>query len=154
MGRNLLGYADKLWAPYYEFGYTGNTEEFTLPAGEYLLECNGAPGGKTSTYTEPLYGGTSYGILNLSEPKTLYATVGGIGGDANDDNVTVGVGGWNGGADGGKSYHNEYPTGAGGGGASDIRVDNRELIYVPHEYEYNTDKFKILDYGGYDWLQS
>ena len=146
MGRNLLGYADKLWAPYYEFGYTGNTEEFTLPAGEYLLECNGAPGGKTSTYTEPLYGGTSYGILNLSEPKTLYATVGGIGGDANDDNVTVGVGGWNGGADGGKSYHNEYPTGAGGGGASDIRVDNRELIYVPHEYEYNTDRFKILDY--------
>lgn len=146
MGRNLLGYADKLWAPYYEFEYTGNIEEFTLPAGEYLLECNGAPGGKTTKYSEPLYGGTTYGVLNLSEPKTLYATVGGIGGDANNDNVTVGVGGWNGGADGGRSYRDEYPTGAGGGGASDIRTDVREIILINHEYDFDTDRIQPLNY--------
>ena len=71
MGRNLLGYADKIWAPYQEFEYTGELAEVTLPAGEYLLECDGAPGGKTTTYSEPLYGGTTYGILNTSETKTL-----------------------------------------------------------------------------------
>ena len=143
--RNLLGYHDKIWAPYKEFEYTGNYEEFTLPAGEYLLECDGAPGGKTTNYAEPLYGGTSYGVLNISEPKTLYAFVGGVGEDGNDDHVTIGRGGWNGGGDGGEPVDG-YNTGAGGGGATDIRCSLKPPEIIEYELELDTTKYEYLDY--------
>ena len=143
--RNLLGYHDKIWAPYREFEYTGNYEEFTLPAGEYLLECDGAPGGKTTNYAEPLYGGTSYGVLNISEPKTLYAFVGGVGEDGNTDHVTIAKGGWNGGGDGGEPVDG-YNTGAGGGGATDIRCSLKPLEPVEYELELDTSKYEYLDY--------
>ena len=143
--RNLLGYHDKIWAPYREFEYTGNYEEFTLPAGEYLLECDGAPGGKTTAYSEPLYGGTSYGVLNISEPKTLYAFVGGVGEDGNTDHVTIAKGGWNGGGDGGEPVDG-YNTGAGGGGATDIRCSLKPLEPVEYELELDTSKYEYLDY--------
>lgn len=146
MGRKLLGYHDKIWEPYMEFSYTGDFEEFTLPPGEWLLECDGAPGGKTTNYSEPLYGGTSYGILNISEAKTLYATVGGVGEDGNTDHVTIAKGGWNGGGDGGAPY-GAYNTGAGGGGATDIRCSLKPPEPVEYELELDTTKYEYLDYA-------
>ena len=145
MGRKLLGYHDKIWEPYMEFSYTGDFEEFTLPPGEWLLECDGAPGGNTTKYSEPLYGGTSYGILNISEAKTLYATVGGVGEDGNTDHVTIAKGGWNGGGNGGAPY-GAYNTGAGGGGATDIRCTTVETKHVYREIDIDTDKIELLDY--------
>lgn len=145
MGRNLLGYHDKIWEPYMEFSYTGDFEEFTLPPGEWLLECDGAPGGKTTNYSEPLYGGTSYGILNISEAKNLYATVGGVGEDGNTDHVTIAKGGWNGGGDGGAPY-GAYNTGAGGGGATDIRCATIESEIMNWEVDIDVDKIELLDY--------
>ena len=53
---------------------------------------------------------------------------GSLGGAANGS--VVGAGGFNGGGNGGRSCNNEWMTGAGGGGASDIRLyeDDGTLI--------------------------
>lgn len=144
-GRNLLGYHDKIWEPYMQFQYTGDFEEFTLPAGEYLLECDGAPGGMTNNYSEPLYGGTTYGVLNISEPKTLYAAVGGIGENGSLDSTIIGHGGWNGGGDGGEPVSG-YGSGAGGGGATDIRASINPDEIIEYDVELDTTKYEFLDY--------
>ena len=134
MTRNLLGYHDKVWNEIYKFTYTGNDQSFTLDAGTYLFVCNGAFGGygirKDSEGNHlKVNGGTTYGIIDLDNTTTFHAVVGGDGGDA-ISNTEPGAGGFNGGANGGLSYSSSYICGAGGGGASDIRL----LPYDPNEY--------------------
>lgn len=144
MNKSLLCYNNKIWETYKEFVYKGEYEEFTLQPGEYLIQCDGAPGGMTNVNSEPFYGGTTYGILNLSSPKTLYAAVGGVGEDGSDvPDSPICHGGWNGGGNGGIPSGNDYiKTGAGGGGATDIRcsINNEDVpietrTYIPDEYD-------------------
>lgn len=158
MNKSLLCYNNKIWEPYKEISYTGEYEEFTLQPGEYLIQCNGAPGGKTDLHDEPFYGGITYGILNLASQKTLYAAVGGVGEDGADvindaddvddtdgvDNHVIPQGGWNGGGNGGKPQihgtHLKY--GGAGGGGTDIRcsINDQDVpietrTYIPDEYD-------------------
>ena len=75
----IICYKNRYWKIIYDFQYTGTPQEFTLDTGEYLLMCHGAQGGPSSTNTNINYGGVAYGVLNVTEPKTLYAYVGGNG---------------------------------------------------------------------------
>ena len=176
----VYGYKGKYYKLKKKFVYTGTEQEFTLDKGRYLLVCNGARGGsgynfsygydyetilptygndygyadiKLSPYVHaPSLGGTSIGVLNVETPQTLYAVVGGNGGNAesvwtresqNSERMKDVVhndyllnGGYNGGGGGGCSITwTDEPTGfgstgqndmmycgAGGGGATDIRT--------------------------------
>jgi hypothetical protein len=153
----FLGYANHIWKEHQSFTYTGVPQSFTLQPGTYLLTCGGALGGHTfdaetgndTTRTTGI-GGVSYGIIQLNESKTLQAYVGGDGENSYAATRTYGRGGWNGGGDGGISYHSTqnpinptypYDFGAGGGGASDIRLLSEDDVPVtfqptlPDEYQ-------------------
>ena len=132
----LYAYKGQFWKVIHDFQYTGESVPFTLDPGKYLLICNGARGG-SAMYKNVNYGGTSMGVLNLKKTTKFYAVVGGNGGSGTSGSV-VGAGGFNGGGNGGRSCNNAWMTGAGGGGASDIRLyeDDGTLIEqrVPEEY--------------------
>lgn len=128
----IYGYKKRYWKVVKEFYYTGKSEPFTLEPGTYLLICNGARGGRsTSSSRATNYGGTSYGVLTLEEPSNFYAVVGGNGEDSIDTS-TLPHGGFNGGGNGSYGYdgagNSEYTTGPGGGGASDIRIIAHPII--------------------------
>lgn len=126
---NIYLYKNKLWKEKYDFRYTGALESFQLDKGDYFILCDGARGGLGVGNHRPL-AGRAMGILHLKQTSNLYAAVGGEGGQP--DGRTPGKGGWNGGADGGKSFSNDYLSGRGGGGASDIRIsDNQTVIKDP-----------------------
>lgn len=138
-------YKNKLWKVFHDFVYTGEGQEFSLTPGKYLMVCKGARGGQgynPSLRIEDVcnYGGTTYGILDLKESSTMYAVVGGIGGDCSNS-VSTSVGGFNGGGNGGVPYSSgsSYKFGAGGGGASDIRLKmtddyETQLVQIPNGY--------------------
>lgn len=123
---NIFAYNNRLWKE--KFGFTiPGVHDFTLPSGEYLMMCHGATGGSSwSSYRNR--GGVAYGILNLSEQKSMHAFVGGDGGNAGSTGYQIGIGGFNGGGNGGKGYQDSsnYGAGGGGGGASDIRIKTPE----------------------------
>lgn len=100
----------------YNFGYTGSYQTFTAPAsGTYKLEVWGAQGGTAPHGGAGGLGGYSTGTINLTANQSITIYVGGMGN-------TI-AGGWNGGGNTGFSN----PDGAGGGGATDIRVDGNAL---------------------------
>lgn len=151
---NVYAYNNQLWRETQRFEYTGSPQQFTLQPGRYLIQCHGGKGGKTSTNNFNTLGGSSFGILELTEMKTLYAYVGGDG--TQGSKGIVGKGGYNGGADGGLGYDNSYYGGSGGGGASDIRVKRREdfvnvIPNIPEGYqqiEYvETNGSQYIDLG-------
>lgn len=124
---NIYAYGNRLWKEIKRFEYTGESEQFTLDSGEYLVQCHGAHGGGSSTFPGLLnLGGSSFGILNLPEEKTMYAYVGGHG--TSGALGVTGTGGFNGGGSGGAGYNSNYIGGSGGGGATDIR------LHTPEEY--------------------
>nr|DAE18528.1 MAG TPA: Glycine rich protein [Myoviridae sp. ctgpD8] len=113
----------------FNFDYTGTVQEVTLPAGQYKLQCWGAQGGNSGSYSGTgSKGGYSEGQLTLTEPTTLYIFVGGKG-------ASSGNGGWNGGGgstgsssyDSGGTYGKSYP--ACGGGATDIATVTSDMAY-------------------------
>lgn len=113
----------------FNFNYTGTIQEVTLPPGKYKLQCWGAQGGNSSSYSGVgSKGGYSEGVLTLTEVTTLYIFVGGQGGAS-------GNGGWNcgGGSTGSSSYNSgntygrSYP--ACGGGATDIATVTSDMAY-------------------------
>lgn len=113
----------------FNFDYTGKVQEVTLPAGQYKLQCWGAQGGNSGSYSGTgSKGGYSEGQLTLTEPTTLYIFVGGKG-------ASSGNGGWNGGGgstgsssyDSGGTYGKSYP--ACGGGATDIATVTSDMAY-------------------------
>ena len=116
-----------------EFPYTGSVQEHTLPAGEYKLEVWGAEGGSgtdgTSTASVGGKGGYSVGTINLNSSTKLYVYAGGKGSIPSAS--VSGGGGFNGGGNGytGSSYTSTKYLGAGGGGASDIRIGTDNLYY-------------------------
>ena len=149
--RSLLLYNNTLWETYRIFSYTGNAQEFTLQPGEYLIECNGAKGGNWSWSSIINRGGTTYGILNLETATTMYAMVGGDGGDASANGQPPGAGGFNGGGAGGISP--SYANGPGGGGGTDIRLtltDSTEQVTVTVPAEY--DELEYIDSDGSQYI--
>lgn len=117
----IFCYKNKLWKVINHF--TSGINEFTLESGSYLLSCHGA-----KSY-DGGHGSHAWGVLNLDEPQTLYAYVGGDG--------TSDTAGFNGG-------------GYRAGGASDIRLlkDNTEL---PETY-YSTNW--ITNTTGYEYIKT
>ena len=125
----------------WNFDYTGDVQQITLPKGKYKLQCWGAQGGSvTGTYAiAGSKGGYSEGVLTLTEPTTLYVFVGGKGTDytssASQTSTSVVNGGWNGGGAGVRtSRYNSGDTDGrsfprGGGGATDISTVTSAMSY-------------------------
>ena len=125
----------------WNFDYTGDVQQITLPKGKYKLQCWGAQGGSvTGTYAiAGSKGGYSEGVLTLTEPTTLYVFVGGKGTDytssASQTSTSVVNGGWNGGGAGvrtarynsGDTDGRSFPRG--GGGATDISTVTSAMSY-------------------------
>lgn len=142
----LILWDNAIWREFRRFSYTGGPEEFTLSNGTYLVACHGAQGGVNGRNpTSPVYGGSAYGILRITEPQKMYAYVGGNGENGLESKTTFpanegGSGGFNGGGHGGKAYMSHSSTkyqGAGGGGATDIR------LHKPEEFAPEDDPIMI-----------
>ena len=139
------------WA---DFGYTGTPQEFTFPVtGKYKLEVMGASGGpRTATQQNfhwyynkdfnPGLGGYSSGYKDFNAGDRVALFVGGRGEASLDEGVNPNIihkGGFNGGGNGRVgplAYGNANPNwrnwgGAGGGGASDIRLVSDENYVSP-----------------------
>ena len=102
------------------FDYTGNVQSFAVSVpGNYKIETWGASGGDTVGGL----GGYTSGVINITQNNLLYIYIGGQG--SNISRTGISYGGYNGGGYGGhyESYNNEY-GGAGGGGSTDIRLNN------------------------------
>lgn len=106
--------------------YSGAAQSTRLPTGNYKLECWGAQGGSYSTYLGGL-GGYATGVLHLQELTTLYLYAGGQPATVSTNRTSV-AGGFNGGGNGYNRYYSStYTYGQGGGGASDIRIEQDSL---------------------------
>lgn len=122
----FYGYNNQLWKLLHEFEYTGEDQPFTLQPGKYLMSCQGAQGGTSTTdnYGCINYGGVAYGIMDLQNETTFHAYVGGNGKPCTDS--TFGLGGYNGGGNGSihsiSSLSSYNSFGYGGGGATDISL--------------------------------
>ena len=108
------------------FEYKGSIESFTVPVdGTYTLECWGA-GAK--------HGGKSEGNYQAQKNQILYICVGGRGTDGSTS--VKGVGGYNGGGNGGESLFG-YMKGSGGSGATHICLTNGVLKDLKTAYDNN-----------------
>ena len=116
-------------AEYYKlarlFVYKGSTESFTVPVnGTYTLECWGAGHSQ---------GGKSEGDYHATKNQILYICVGGMG--TQGVVAGLGVGGYNGGGNGGWSKY--YYCGSGGSGATHICLEDGVLKDLKNAYENN-----------------
>ena len=146
----------------YEYGYTGEAQEFVTPyTGVYKLEVFGAAGGdqvSNGYYGKDALGGRggySVGYLNLTKDQVLYVYVGGKGENVSNQVVNQ-KGGYNGGA-GGSSYsdtasndewteiNNNTIYIAPGGGATHIATVNRGTL---NTYYSNREDVLIAAGGG------
>ena len=108
------------------FSFKGSTESFTVPVdGTYTLECWGA--GENQ-------GGKSQGDYRAQKNTILYICVGGQG--TIGSNTTKGVGGYNGGGQGGKAY-GALRHGDGGSGATHICLQDGLLKDLKGAYDKN-----------------
>jgi len=111
------------------FDYTGTNQTWVVPAGvtEITVDLSGAQGGDNAANGCSDFGGLggrTVAVLPVTPGDTLTIVVGGRGGGSND--TGQGVGGFNGGGDAGvTALLNIY--GAGGGGASDVRIGGSSL---------------------------
>lgn len=131
----------------YNFDYTGSVQQVTLPAGRYKLQCWGAQGGNSYSYSGiGSKGGYSEGVLTLTQTTTLYIFVGGKG--SNGSSTSMVNGGWNGGGgsvgrssyNSGDEYGISYP--ACGGGATDIATVTSGMSYS--SYRTNRSNASLL----------
>ena len=98
---------------------TAGSSTFTVPAtGDYYLQVWGAQGGTSGYDVQGGLGGYSYGTVTLNKGDILYIYTGGQG--SAGTSYETENGGYNG---GGTSYGDS----AGGGGASDIRINSDSL---------------------------
>ena len=96
-----------------------------LPKGKYQFEVWGANGGNTD-FNKGGIGGYSSGDIILSTPTLIYVTIGGKGSHIKTY-MKPEEGGYNGGGNG--WYLSEKFHGAGGGGATDIRINKNTLFH-------------------------
>lgn len=113
------------------FSYKKSTESFTVPVdGTYTLECWGA--GENQ-------GGKSEGDYQAPKNQVLYICVGGKG--TLGDRAQIGIGGYNGGGNGGTAVINDkgqpLKRGDGGCGATHICLENGVLKDLKTAYENN-----------------
>ena len=122
-------------AEYYKlarlFEYKRSTESFTVPVdGIYTLECWGA--GESQ-------GGKSCGDYQAPKNQVLYICVGGKGSEG--DRAQIGIGGYNGGGNGGSAVVNDkgqpLKRGDGGSGATHICLVDGVLSNLKTAYENN-----------------
>ena len=120
-------------AEYYKlarlFEYKKSTESFTVPVdGTYTLECWGA--GESQ-------GGKSQGDYKAPKNQVLYICVGGKGSEG--DRSQIGIGGYNGGGNGGSAVVNDkgqpLKRGDGGSGATHICLVDGVLSNLKTAYE-------------------
>lgn len=120
-------------AEYYKlarlFEYKRSTESFTVPVdGIYTLECWGA--GESQ-------GGKSWGDYQAPKNQVLYICVGGKGSEG--DRAQIGIGGYNGGGNGGSAVVNDkgqpLKRGDGGSGATHICLVDGVLSNLKTAYE-------------------
>lgn len=110
------------------FDYTGAEQTYSIPVtGSYKLQVWGAQGGSGASTKVGGLGGYSSGIINLNASNSVYAYVGGKGtNDPDQTSSAVVPGGFNGGGYG-RSWSGTTHDGAGGGGATDIRIGSNTL---------------------------
>lgn len=113
------------------FSFKSSTESFTVPVdGTYTLECWGAGVSQ---------GGKSQGDYQAPKNQVLYICVGGKGTEG--DRGSIGIGGYNGGGNGGTAVVNEkgqpLKRGDGGSGATHICLKNGVLKDLKTAYENN-----------------
>ena len=122
-------------AEYYKlarlFEYKKSTESFTVPVdGTYTLECWGAGVSQ---------GGKSQGDYKAPKNQVLYICVGGKGSEG--DRAQIGIGGYNGGGNGGTAVINDkgqpLKRGDGGCGATHICLVDGVLSKLKTAYEQN-----------------
>ena len=120
-------------AEYYKlarlFEYKRSTESFKVPVdGTYTLECWGA--GESQ-------GGKSQGDYQAPKNQVLYICVGGKGSEG--DRAQIGIGGYNGGGNGGSAVVNDkgqpLKSGDGGSGATHICLVDGVLSNLKTAYE-------------------
>ena len=105
------------------FEYTNAAQPFdVIVTGYYKFEVWGAEGGYRSSQSYSGKGGYSAGTIKLNAGDKLYVYTGGQGGATTGSTKTSSIcaGGFNGGG-----YRYNYP---GGGGASDIRINEDSLL--------------------------
>ena len=113
------------------FSFKGSTESFTVPVdGTYNLECWGAGVSQ---------GGKSQGDYQAQKGTTLYICVGGKGTEGNT--AGIGIGGYNGGGNGGKASVDNMgrpvKCGDGGSGATHICLEDGVLSNLKTAYVNN-----------------
>ena len=113
------------------FSFKGSTESFTVPVdGTYTLECWGA--GESQ-------GGKSLGDYRAQKNTILYICVGGQG--TIGDRYNIGIGGYNGGGNGGTAVINDkgqpLKRGDGGCGATHICLKDGVLSKLEAAYKQN-----------------
>ena len=108
------------------FTYIQNVHTIRIPAGTWKFELWGAASG-LSSYTGPSAGLGAYvsGVIVLKNEITLYGYVGGKGG--NSTVGTPGEAGFNGGGKGGSDDVDTNCASPGGGGSSDLRINQNDL---------------------------
>lgn len=113
------------------FSFKSSTESFTVPVdGTYTLECWGA--GENQ-------GGKSQGDYRAQKDQVLYICVGGKG--TVGDRAQIGIGGYNGGGNGGTAVINDkgqpLKRGDGGCGATHICLEDGVLRELETAYKQN-----------------
>lgn len=113
------------------FSFKSSTESFTVPVnGTYNLECWGAGVSQ---------GGKSQGYYQAQKNQVLFICVGGKGTEGTI--ADIGIGGYNGGGNGGKAVKNIYgqplKCGDGGSGATHICLVDGVLSILKTAYENN-----------------
>ena len=116
------------------FSYKGSTESFTVPVdGTYTLECWGAG---------PSKGGKSEGDYLAQKNQILYICVGGMGTDGSTS--VKGVGGYNGGGNGGDSVLGRQK---GGGGSGATHICLMDGLLKDLKTAYNNNKLLMVAGG-------
>lgn len=113
------------------FSFKGSTESFTVPVdGTYILECWGAGVSQ---------GGKSLGDYRAQKNQVLFICVGGKGTEGNI--AEIGIGGYNGGGNGGKASVDAkgrpVKCGDGGSGATHICLEDGVLEKLETAYKQN-----------------
>lgn len=147
------------------FRYTGAAQTWTVPSGVYqaTFDLLGAAGGEWHSDAMLGKGARVQATIAVTPGEVLQVNVGGKGGRRLDWTTSsvagAGLGGWNGGGDGGRAPgtgDNAYDRAGGGGGATDVRRDpggkytlaDRILVAGGgggngHQHDHGADRFGI-----------
>jgi hypothetical protein len=111
------------------FDYTGKSQTWTVPPSvtEATFDVFGASGGNVAGGATGGLGGEARATLAVTPGHVVTIMVGGKGADGPVG--AAGNGGFNGGANGGPGTTSPAYGPAGGGGASDVRVDGTDLAH-------------------------